>query len=82
MSDRKEGNIYIVFDGPPAPESGRFIEVEDHNGAGLRVGEWLQDRVDGEGVVHSRVLTCPACTIVLIDALIDAACARIDVVGA
>lgn len=24
--------LYVVFDGPPAPESGRFVEVEDADG--------------------------------------------------
>lgn len=33
--------IRIVFDGPPGPEAGRFIEVEDLNGASLSVGEWV-----------------------------------------
>ena len=27
--------IYIIFDGPPSHESGRFVEVEDGNGKGL-----------------------------------------------
>ena len=38
--------FYIVFDGPPAHESGRFIEAENENGSGLRVGKWAQ-RDDG-----------------------------------
>jgi len=38
--------IDIVFDGPPAPESGRFIEVEDASGASISVGQWVQ-RPDG-----------------------------------
>lgn len=36
------GHIDIVFDGPPAPESGRFIEVHDEKGASIRVGEWVE----------------------------------------
>ncbi len=31
----------IVFDGPPAPKSGRFVEVEDHEGRSVSVGEWI-----------------------------------------
>ena len=27
--------IYIIFDGPPSHESGRFVEVEDGDGKGL-----------------------------------------------
>ena len=38
--------INIIFDGPPAHESGRFVEVEDDNGHGLHVGEWIE-REDG-----------------------------------
>ena len=34
--------IYIVFDGPPGPEGGRFVEVETANGEGRKVGEWTQ----------------------------------------
>jgi hypothetical protein len=43
--------IDIVFDGPPGPESGRFIEVEDGAGRGIRVGEWI-DRGDGYWVLR------------------------------
>lgn len=39
-------NINIVFDGPPANQSGRFIEVEDENGRSISVGTW-RDRGDG-----------------------------------
>ena len=38
--------VDIVFDGPPGPESGRFVEVEDANGRGFRLGEWVE-RSDG-----------------------------------
>lgn len=38
--------INIVFDGPPGPESGRFVEVEDDKGHGLSVGQWYE-RPDG-----------------------------------
>lgn len=33
MSDAQD--IYVTFDGPPGPESGRFVEVEDAKGRGL-----------------------------------------------
>lgn len=39
-------HIDIVFDGPPGPEAGRFIEVEDHAGRSISYGHWLQ-RPDG-----------------------------------
>ncbi len=38
--------IDIVFDGPPAHESGRFIEVEDDAGNSISIGEWVA-RNDG-----------------------------------
>lgn len=39
--------IDVVFDGPPGPESGRFVEVEDMTGKSVGgVGEWI-DRGDG-----------------------------------
>lgn len=34
--------IRIVSDGPPGPQSGRFIEVEDMKGKSLNAGEWRQ----------------------------------------
>ncbi len=38
--------IDIVFDGPPGPEAGRFVEVEDGSGASFSLGEWVE-REDG-----------------------------------
>lgn len=38
--------IDIVFDGPPAHESGRFVEVEDQTGSSIKFGEWIE-REDG-----------------------------------
>ena len=38
--------INIVFDGPPSHESGRFVEVEDDSGRGIKCGEW-SERPDG-----------------------------------
>jgi len=40
--------IYVVFDGPPGPESGRFVETEDGAGRGVGHAEvkWRQ-REDG-----------------------------------
>jgi hypothetical protein len=41
-----EGNLHIIFDGPPSHESGRFVEVENDAGASVRAGEWVE-RPDG-----------------------------------
>lgn len=49
MSDTPK--IDIVFDGPPGPESGRFVEVEDADRCGLRRGEWVE-RDDGYWVLR------------------------------
>ncbi len=38
--------IDIVFDGPPGPVSGHFVEVENDKGASISVGEWVH-RPDG-----------------------------------
>ena len=38
--------VDIVFDGPPGPESGRFIEVEKQLGRSVKVGERVH-RPDG-----------------------------------
>jgi hypothetical protein len=38
--------INIVFDGPPGPEAGRFVEVETDNGASIKIGTWVK-REDG-----------------------------------
>lgn len=39
-------HIDIVFDGPPGPEAGRFVEVEDATGKSISFGEWTK-RPDG-----------------------------------
>jgi hypothetical protein len=38
--------INIVFDGPPGPEAGRFVEVETDDGESIKIGEW-GERPDG-----------------------------------
>jgi hypothetical protein len=39
---KKMKHIDIIFDGPPGPECGRFVEVEDGNGKSINAGEWLE----------------------------------------
>ena len=34
--------IDILFDGPPGPTAGRFVEVEDPDGNSISVGEWVE----------------------------------------
>lgn len=43
--------IDIVFDGPPGPEAGRFVEVDNSKGQSVKLGEWLQ-RPDGYWVLR------------------------------
>ena len=46
--------IDVVFDGPPGPEPGRFIEVEDEAGRSIDVGEWVERR-DGYWVLRLAI---------------------------
>jgi hypothetical protein len=41
-----DGFVDIVFDAPPGPTSGRFIEVENDKGESISFGEWVR-RPDG-----------------------------------
>ena len=43
--------INIVFDGPPGPEAGRFVEVETDDGRSINIGEW-SNRPDGYWVLR------------------------------
>lgn len=46
--------LRIVFDGPPGPEAGRFVEIENSAGYSVNAGEW-RERTDGlwELVLHA-----------------------------
>lgn len=39
-------DIRVVFDGPPGPESGRFVECENGEGHCIDAGDW-RERPDG-----------------------------------
>jgi len=47
--------INIVFDGPPGPESGRFVEVETDDGKSINAGQWIE-RSDGFWVLRITAL--------------------------
>jgi len=47
--------ISVVFDGPPGPVSGRFVELELDDGSGVDVGTWI-DRGDGTWVLRISAL--------------------------
>lgn len=53
MSDQPVKRYYvdIVFDGPPGHIPGRFVEVENQDGAGINFGEWVH-REDGYWVLR------------------------------
>lgn len=38
--------LHVVFDGPPGPEAGRFVECETPDGRSVNAGEW-HERGDG-----------------------------------
>lgn len=38
--------LHFVFDGPPGPEGGRFVECETPDGCSVKAGEW-HERADG-----------------------------------
>lgn len=45
-AENEAAGLHIVFDGPPGPEAGRFVEVETPDGRSVNAGEWHQ-RPDG-----------------------------------
>ena len=51
--------IDIVFDGPPSHESGRFVEVETHEGKSISFGEWIHrdDGLTALRIPDSKALT-------------------------
>lgn len=59
MTDKSTALIDIVFDGPPGPTAGRFIEVEEATGKSIRIGDWVE-RPDGYWVLRLQaVLDAP-----------------------
>lgn len=48
--------VDVLFDGPPGPECGRFVEVNDLTGASMNVGDWIDY---GQGLHSLRVLALP-----------------------
>ena len=42
----KPVSVSVIFDGPPGPVCGRFVEVETDDGHNVNIGEWV-DRADG-----------------------------------
>jgi hypothetical protein len=49
LPSKQNAFVDIVFDGPPGPEAGRFVEVENEMGDSIalaEIGEWVQ-RADG-----------------------------------
>ena len=40
---KKQEPVYIVFDGLPGPDYGRFVEVETADGRSVQVGEWHEE---------------------------------------
>lgn len=42
----KDDYFDVVFDGPPGPVTGRFVEVEDSKGTSISMGEWVHRKDD------------------------------------
>lgn len=51
--------IDVVFDAPPGPVAGRFVEVEDAEGRSISVGEWVC-RPDGYWALRIRAIRAAA----------------------
>lgn len=43
----EHSDVVVVFDAPPGPESGRFVEVENGRGAGVKTHHGWKEREDG-----------------------------------
>lgn len=52
----REMEVDVVFDGPPGPEAGRFVEVEDMTGKSISVGTWVE-REDGFWALRIAILS-------------------------
>jgi len=50
--------IRIIFDGPPGPDAGQFVEVETDTGESISIGEWI-DRKDGYWALRIAKLPAP-----------------------
>ncbi len=46
LSSRDYKALNIIFDGPPGPTGGRFVEVETDDGKSINAGEWIERRDD------------------------------------
>ncbi len=51
-----EQPINIIFDGPPSPLSGRFVEVETDDGESINAGEWIERE---DGLWALRIISLP-----------------------
>lgn len=47
---RRRGHAFVdvVFDGPPGPEPGRFVECEDPSGKSVVAGRWIEKKVGAD----------------------------------
>ena len=50
--------IRIIFDGPPGPDAGQFVEVETDTGESISIGEWI-DLKDGYWALRIAKLPAP-----------------------
>ena len=51
-------DISLVFDGPPGPEAGCFVEAETADGCSMGIGEW-RERDDGLWALDIKAVIPP-----------------------
>jgi hypothetical protein len=56
-----EDYVEVVFDGPPGPQGGRFVEVESPRGTSINFGAWI-NRGDGYWALRFRSWARPTLT--------------------
>ena len=50
--------LHIIFDGPPGPTAGRFVECETSDGRSVNAGEWAERKDGLWELVIPRIPTC------------------------
>lgn len=60
-SQPQSAELRIVFDGPPGPDAGRFVEVETADGKSVNAGEWHK-RDDGLWELRLTAMSRPTPT--------------------
>jgi len=72
--------IDVLFDGPPGPVAGRFVEVEDAaTGRSIGIGDWIPPSLDGYWRLRFRVRALDAeAKLAAMQRVVEAAVAYFD----